>query len=104
MNKNPAGLVMNLVAEHLQKLEEKIRQLAEDHQKVDAEKDHLINQSVIQQRTIEQQIIEIENLKKQVQALKIAKSVESNQETAKVKDRIQDLVREIDRCIELLNK
>ena len=95
---------MNLVTEHLQKLEEKIRQLTEDHLKIKTDRDLLIKQSVIQKRTIEEQNIEIENLKKQVQALKIAKSVESNQETAKVKDRIQDLVREIDRCIELLNK
>jgi hypothetical protein len=95
---------MNLVAEYLQKLEEKIRQLAEDHQKIKAEKDLLIRQTAIQQRTIDEQKIEIENLKKQVQALKIAKSVDSNQETGKVKDKIQDLVREIDRCIELLNK
>jgi len=95
---------MNLVAEHLQKLEEKIRQLTEDHQKNKTEKDQLIKQSVIQLRTIEEQKIEIESLKKQVQALKIAKSVDSNQETGKVKDKIQDLVREIDRCIELLNK
>jgi hypothetical protein len=95
---------MNLVAEHLQKLEEKIRQLAEDHQNIKTENDLLIKQSVIQQQTIEAQKIEIENLKKQVQALQIAKSVESNQETGRVKDKIQDLVREIDRCIELLNK
>ena len=95
---------MNLVAEHLQKLEEKIRQLAEDHKKNVKEKDLLIHQSASQKRTIEEQNIEIENLKKQVQALKIAKSVESNQETGKVKEKIQDLVREIDRCIELLNK
>jgi HAMP domain-containing protein len=98
---------MNLVAEHLQKLEEKISQLAEDHQKNVKEKDLLVIQSVTQKRTIEEQNIEIENLRKQVQALKIAKSVESvqsNEETGKVKDKIQDLVREIDRCIELLNK
>ena len=98
---------MDLVAEHLQKLEEKIKQLAEDHQKNVTENDLLIKQSVAQKRTIEEQNIEIENLKKQVQALKIAKSVESvqsNEETGKVKDKIQDLVREIDRCIELLNK
>lgn len=95
---------MDLVEGHLQKLEEKIRQLAEDHQKIKTEKDLLIKQSVIQLRTIEEQKEEIENLKKQVQALKIAKSVESTQETGKVKDKIQDLVREIDRCIELLNK
>jgi len=95
---------MSPVTEHLQKLEEKIRQLTEDHQKNITERDLLIKQSVIQKRIIEEQNIELENLKKQVQALKIAKSVESNQETGKAKDKIQDLVREIDRCIELLNK
>jgi len=95
---------MDLVEGYFQKLEEKIRQLAEDHQKIKTEKDLLIRQSVIQQKTIEEQKEEIESLKKQVQALKIAKSVESTQETGKVKDKIQDLVREIDRCIELLNK
>jgi hypothetical protein len=95
---------MNLVAEHLQKLEEKIRQLAEDHKFTNAEHNLLIRQSVTQQQLIEEQKKEIENLNKQVQALKIAKSVESNQDTTRVKDKIQDLVREIDRCIELLNK
>jgi hypothetical protein len=95
---------MNLVEGYLQKLEEKIRQLAEDHQKTKTEKELLIRQSVIQLKKIEEQKEEIENLKKQVQALKIAKSVESTQETGKVKEKIQDLVREIDRCIELLNK
>jgi uncharacterized FlgJ-related protein len=95
---------MNLVAEHLQKLEEKIRQLAEDHQKIKTEKDLLIRQSVTQHQLIEEQKIEIENLKQQVQALQIAKTVESNQDTTRVKEKIQDLVREIDRCIELLNK
>jgi len=95
---------MDLIEGHLRNLEEKIRQLVEDHRKTKTEKDLLIRQSVIQQKTIEEQKEETESLKKQVQALKIAKSVESLQETGKVKDKIQDLVREIDRCIELLNK
>ncbi len=95
---------MNLVAEQLQKLEIKIRQLAEDQQKTKKEKENLITHSVILKQTIEQQQQEIENLKLQVQALTIAKSVESKQETEKVKGKIKDLVREIDRCIELLNK
>jgi hydroxylamine reductase (hybrid-cluster protein) len=95
---------MNLVAEHLQKLEKKIRQLAEDHYRNVEEKKLITEQSVAQQRIIEEQKTEIENLKKQVRALQIAKSVETNHETDKVKMKIQDLVREIDRCIELLNK
>jgi len=94
---------MDLVKENLGKLEEKISQLADNYQKIKTEKDLLIRQSVTLQKKIEDQKVEIDSLKKQVQALKIAKSVESTQETGKVKDKIQDLVREIDRCIELLN-
>ena len=104
MRNNQASTPMNLVAEQLQKLELKIRQLAEDQLKNKTEKENLIQQSVKQQLIIEEQHKEIENLNKQVQALKIAKSVESKQETEKVKGKIKDLVREIDRCIEMLNK
>jgi nucleotide-binding universal stress UspA family protein len=95
---------MDLVEGYLQKLEEKIRHLAEDHQNIRTDKDLLIRQSVTHLNTIEEQKEEIESLKKQVQALKIAKSVESVKDTGKVKEKIQELVREIDRCIELLNK
>jgi hypothetical protein len=95
---------MTLVAEHLQKLEQRIRQLAEDQNKIKTEKEILTKLSVTQQLTIDEQKTEIENLKKQVGALKLAKSVELNEETGKAKEKIHDLVREIDRCIELLHK
>jgi hypothetical protein len=95
---------MNPVTEHFQKLEEKIKQLAEKYQRILSEQDSLIKESVVQIKTIEEQNIEIENLRKQVEALEIAKSVESGEETGNVKNKIHDLVREIDRCIELLNK
>ncbi|HOX78258.1 MAG TPA: hypothetical protein PLW31_09460 [Bacteroidales bacterium] len=95
---------MNPVTDHFQKLEQLIRQLAEDHNRNKSEKEILTRLSVTQQLTIDEQKTEIENLKKQVEALKLAKSVEHHEETGKVKEKIHDLVREIDRCIELLNK
>ena len=95
---------MDPVAEHLQKLEKKIRQLVEEHQKCKTERDLMVKESLISKRTIEKQNIEIENLNKQVQAMQIAKSVETGVDTGKANDKIQDRVREIDRCIELLNK
>ena len=50
--------------------------------------------------------MEIENLKTQVQTLKMARQeeAENEKELSGARDKIQDLVREIDRCIELLNK
>ena len=95
---------MTLVTEHLQKLEKNIRQVSEAYLSIKTENELLIRQSVAEKRIIEKQNIEIENLNKQVHALKIAKSVESDQDNGRVKAKIQDLVREIDRCIELLNK
>lgn len=95
---------MDRVNEYFRGLEVKMRQLVEDHIKTKKERDQLINQAVIYQKTTEEQKTEIESLKSQVRALQIAKTVESSEDTGKVKDKIQDLVREIDRCIELLNK
>jgi hypothetical protein len=95
---------MNLIAERLQKLDEMIRQLTEDYHRIKTDNELLTHKTVEQQQIIEQQREETEHLKKQVQALMIARSVENNHETDRVKSKIQDLVREIDRCIELLNK
>jgi hypothetical protein len=94
----------DLVSEYFMLLEGKIKKLADERAQILAENSRLSGLEVYHLKTIEEQNKQIELLTSQVQALKIAKSVEHNQETGKVKDKIQDLVREIDRCIELLNK
>ena len=88
----------------LKGLEVKVQQFADLYVKVKQEKDQLINQSVIQQKTIEEQNREIESLRSQVRRLSEAKKEEAGIDTGKVKERISGLVREIDRCIELINK
>jgi hypothetical protein len=85
-------------------LEIKVKQLADLYVKAKEERDQLINQSVAQEKTIEEQNIEIEKLRTQVRTLENDKQTKPDAEMVKVKDRIGDLVREIDRCIELLNK
>jgi hypothetical protein len=85
-------------------LEIKVKQLANLYVKAKEERDLLINQSVAQEKTIEEQNIEIEKLRTQVRTLENDKQTKPDAEMAKVKDRIGDLMREIDRCIELLNK
>jgi len=95
---------MERVNEYFSTVEKKLKQLVEDHQKLKKERDQLINQTVIYQKTTEEQKEEIEHLKSRVREMEIAGTVESSGETDKVKEKIQDLVREIDRCIELLNK
>jgi predicted nucleic acid-binding Zn-ribbon protein len=88
----------------LKGLEVKVQQFADLYVKVKQEKDQLINQSVIQQKTIEEQNKEIERLRSQVRQLSETKKEESEIDAGEVKERISSLVREIDRCIELINK
>jgi sugar-specific transcriptional regulator TrmB len=64
----------------------------------------LIRQSVILKETIEEKEKETEQLKKQVRSLEDAESPIISRGNEGAKEKIQDLVREIDRCIELLNK
>lgn len=55
-------------------------------------------------REIGDQKTEIENLKEKYNFLKIAKSVKHSEGNAEIKKKIEELVREIDKCIGLLNK
>ena len=85
-------------------LEIKVKQIAELYVKAKEERDLLINQSVIQKKTIAEQEQEIERLKSQVRELEADRQTKSGAQLEGVRERIGDLVREIDRCIELLNK
>tara|TARA_B100000902_G_C27062109_1_gene789666 strand:+ start:483 stop:767 length:285 start_codon:yes stop_codon:yes gene_type:complete len=55
--------------------------------------------------TLEQQNTEIENFNEKVKMLKMAKSLSGDSEkNTEMKLKINELVREIDKCISLLNK
>jgi hypothetical protein len=55
-------------------------------------------------RKVKNQEILISQLKEENRNLKIAKSVKLSEENADIKIKIEELVREIDHCIGLLNK
>jgi predicted nucleic acid-binding Zn-ribbon protein len=97
---------MESVEGMINSLEIKVKQFAELYVKLKEERDQLINQSVILKGEIEEKDKEIEDLKTQVRNLEMARQedAENEMELNGAKDRIKDLVREIDRCIELLNK
>lgn len=97
---------MESVEGMINSLEIKVKQFAELYVKIKEERDQLINQSVILKGEIEEKDKEIEDLKTQVRNLETARQedTENEKELNGAKDRIKDLVREIDRCIELLNK
>jgi predicted RNase H-like nuclease (RuvC/YqgF family) len=85
-------------------LENKTRLIVEEKRRLKDENDKLkkVNQEF--KKVIENQEIEIKQLKEKLQVMKIARSVENLGDSVIVKERITELVREIDKCIGLLNK
>lgn len=73
------------------------RSLADENSQLKEKQVELINKA-------EEQKIIIEQLKDKNNYLKIAKSVKQFEGNADVKSKIDELVREIDKCIGLLNK
>ncbi len=74
------------------------QKVKDDMFKLEAEKDELIK-TLKERRTI------IENLEEKNKRIKLAKSLsESNESSLDVKLRINELVREIDKCIAYLNR
>lgn len=84
-------------------IEYKVKKLINQNIQKETEKTNLINENNNLNKIIEQQKKQIRELKEKLRNLKIAKSLESNKESVDAKNRINELVREIDRCIEFIN-
>jgi hypothetical protein len=80
----------------LRKLIEQHRIQRDDHQRVLAEIEDL-------KKVIGMQKIAINNLEEKIKILKITKTIEKKEGAVDAKLKINELVREIDRCIGLLN-
>ena len=79
------------------KIIEKLNQLADENNKLKTEVQQLKNQ-------IETKNKEINQLTENNNILKIANTVEGTENKTKVKLKINELLREVDRCLALLNK
>ena len=74
------------------------KQVKDDMFKLQAEKDQLL-------KTLQERKTAIENLEEKNKRIKLAKSLsEGNESSLDVKLRINELVREIDKCIAFLNR
>ena len=85
-------------------LEKKTRLIVEERRRLKEDNDKLKKVNLEFNKVIENQEIEIKQLKEKLQVIKIARSVENLGDSVIVKERITELVREIDKCIGLLNK
>lgn len=81
----------------------KVKKLINQNNQKEAEKTDVINENNNLNKIIEQQKKQIRELKEKLRNLTIAKSLEFNKESVGAKNRINELVREIDRCIEFIN-
>ena len=84
-------------------LDIKSRQLALRYKKLSDDYTKLQQKNVNTENSITQQKQTILELEKQLQILTIAKSIPTGKESSTAKKKINELLRELDTCIDLLN-
>jgi hypothetical protein len=85
-------------------IEKKIRQLVTLQKSISIRNSDLIKKNEELLRVIEEKELMIMQLKNNNNYIKISQSVKQSEGNADVKNKIDELVREIDKCIGLLNK
>lgn len=85
-------------------IEYKLRKLSEQHKEIRNENNELKTRIAEQEVLINNQKIIITDLQEKVKTVSIAKTLASRSEINDAKKKIGDMVREIDLCINLLNK
>ncbi len=89
----------------LNSIKEKVHLLMSNNSSLKEQKIQLETKVSELKNTLEQQKAEIENFNEKVKMLKMAKSLGGDSEkNTEMKLKINELVREIDKCISLLNK
>ncbi|HNY07929.1 MAG TPA: hypothetical protein PKL64_07530 [Bacteroidales bacterium] len=85
-------------------IEFKTRKLVNSYKDIQNEITQLNEKIKSLQHTIEEQKEVIKNLEEKNKTIKIAKTLDKGKETLDSRLKINELVREIDKCIDLLNK
>jgi chromosome segregation ATPase len=95
---------MNDLAPTITNLKGKIEKLVSLHKQLKQENDTLAEKNAGLTKTIEEQQVTITNLENEKRELVNSKNEEQNKTITETKDKINELVQEIDSCIALLNK
>ncbi len=95
---------MSEIKGRLNEIEEKIRQLIAMQNSLSGQNSLLIEKNEALLSTIEEQEKMIMQLNDKNNYIKISQSVKQSEGNTDVKNKIDELVREIDKCIGLLNK
>ncbi|HPS46364.1 MAG TPA: hypothetical protein PKZ21_04250 [Bacteroidales bacterium] len=94
---------MNKISLLTTDIENKIKKIVDLQSQLKKGNNHLIQEVHALKNIIEDQKVIIENLEKKLKILKIAKTLEIGKDNQQAKLKINELVREIDKCIALLN-
>ncbi|MDD4576080.1 MAG: hypothetical protein PHI36_06595 [Bacteroidales bacterium] len=85
-------------------IEHKVHSLCLINKKIKHENEHLRNQIVELKIDIETSKEQIDELENKIKIIKLSKTIENKRELTDTKLKINELVREIDRCIQMLNQ
>ena len=86
------------------RINEQVLDLLGRHQKLKSEREVLQTQNAELTETIEKLKTEIDQLQEQIVKLKISKSLTEKKDSTEVKAKVDELLREIDKCVGLLNQ
>lgn len=98
---------MSNYASRLIVIQQQVERLLEENTRLKNDKNDLNSVNLALNKELEAKNEAIEDLTQKLQTLKLAKSIsgdEKPQETTELKRKINDYIKEIDRCIALLNE
>lgn len=98
---------MSSYASRLIVIHQQVKELLEENASLKNDKNGLNSINLAMKKELEDKNKAIEDLTQKIQTLKLAKSIsgdEKPQETIELKRKINDYIKEIDRCIALLNE
>lgn len=98
---------MSSYASRLIVIHKQVKELLEENARLKNDKNDLNSINLAMKKELEDKNKAIEDLTQKIQTLKLAKSIsgdEKPQETTELKRKINDYIKEIDRCIALLNE
>lgn len=95
---------MDEVSLVISSLEKKVKELVKSHSELRRKNSALSSEVIEIRKSVDSQKETIKNLEERNKIIKLAKSLtESNPDTAEMKYKINELVREIDKCIAQMN-
>lgn len=90
--------------EYVLLIEQKVTELIGLYEKLKTENESLVKKNNELNQVLENQSLKIEELEKRIINIKLAKQLTNNKEAAEAKKKINEVLREIDKCVGLLSK